>query len=280
MWHANGQLASNAHGYFLADGTAIPDITVAADGPGSELINMRKHLLAAQNTMTKVPAEEKKSEPSKPELIMSKANEPALTPVVHIASLWTKREEKKVGRLVSDYTSALPGEDEYSAGYDKRDMQEDWLHKPLPKTRFFTYTGNVIDLDSFKGKKSVTMIVMRGFAGQVCVYCSTQTRVIAEQIAKFQEHNNEVVIVYPGPAETIPMFMKAVKSVGGDASGLSIVLDVNLSLVKSLDVLKDLSKPCSLIINKSGDVIYGYVGKNMGDRPSVKELLMFVEQAN
>ena len=280
LWHANGQIASDGTAFYLADGTAIPDLTLAADGPGSELIIMRKQALAAKNTMSKVPAEKKPSVASKPELIMSKASEPALTPVVHIASLWTKREEKKVGRLVSDYTSALPGEDEYSAGFDERDMEAAWMEKPLPKTRFFTYTGNVIDIDNFKDKKSVTMIVMRGFAGQVCVYCSTQTRVIAEQIAKFQELDNEVVIVYPGPAETIPMFMKAVKSVGGDASGLSIVLDVNLSLVKSLDVIKDLSKPCSIILDKNGKVIYGYVGKNMGDRPSVKELLKYVKKAH
>ena len=204
-------------------------------------------------------------------------NKPALTPVVHIDSLWTKREEKKVGKLAKEYTSALPGEGDYF-GETKRKMQKEWLDKPLPQTRFFTADGSVVDLNTFKGDKSVTVIVMRGFAGQVCVYCSTQTRVLSEQIEKFKSLGNEVVIVYPGPAETIPMFIKAVKSVGGDASDLNIVLDVNLNLVKSLEILKDLSKPASLITDKQGKVIYAYVGKNMGDRPSTKELLSFVKQ--
>ena len=74
--------------------------------------------------------------------------------------------------------------------------------------------------------------------------------------------------------------MKAVQSIGGDAQGLNIVLDVNLNLVKKLGILKDLSKPASLIIDKTGDVVYAYEGKNMGDRPSAKELIIAVTQAN
>ena len=218
---------------------------------------------------------------SQDELIISGPSEPALTPVVHIDSLWTKREEKKVGKLVSTYSFSLPGDedDEYSVSSAKRQMQTEWLGKALPQTRFFQHSGDAVDLADYVGKKSVTLIVMRGFAGQVCVYCSAQTRALSEQLAKFKALGNEVIIVYPGPAETIPMFIKAVKSVGGNAEQMNIVLDVNLSLVKNLGIIKDLSKPASIVVDKSGLVVYGYVGANMGDRPSAKELLSVVKRA-
>jgi peroxiredoxin len=212
---------------------------------------------------------------------VSKANEPELTPVVHIDSLWTKREEDKVPGLVKRYQRFMPGDDDdrYSSGIQKeRPMQREWLDKALPQTRFFTSTGAVLDLNSFQGKKSVCVVVMRGFAGQVCVYCSTQTRVLAEQVEAFKNLDNEVIIVYPGPAETIPMFYKAVVSVGGDAKKLTIVLDVNLNLVIALNISKDLASPSSLILDKSGQVVYGYKGQNMGDRPSAKELLSYVKR--
>ncbi len=233
---------------------------------------------------TKRPNPDKKAAKiieSKEELIISAPNEPALTPVVHIDSLWTKREEKKVGKLVSTYSFAMPGDDddEYSVSSDEREMQSDWLGKALPQTRFFQHSGDVVDLSDYVGKKSVTLIVMRGFAGQVCVYCSAQTRALAEQLEKFKQLNNEVIIVYPGPAETIPMFIKAVQSVGGNAEHMNIVLDVNLSLVKTLGIIKDLSKPTSIVVDKSGLVVYGYIGTNMGDRPSAKELLSVVKRA-
>jgi len=151
--------------------------------------------------------EKAKAPPSIEELIVSKQDRPALTPVVQIDSMWTKREEKKVTKLISRYKRFMPGDDDsYSSGFKKRTMNKDWMGKLLPQTRFFNYTGKVIDLNSFKGKKSVSVIVMRGFAGQVCIYCTAQTRVLAEKIEAFKALDNEVVIVYPGPAETIPMF--------------------------------------------------------------------------
>lgn len=281
LWHKNGTLAYDfKHDQaYLDNGTPIPDLAIAANGPGKTVVDLMDAVKSELPGMTKIPAAVVKTQESAPELVISKTNEPALTPVVHIDSLWTKREEKKVGRLVDLYTSSLPVRNEYSDSFAERKMQGAWMGKALPQTRFFTYDGSIIDLDELKGKQSATVIVMRGFAGQVCVYCSTQTRVLAEQIKKFQELDNKVLIVYPGPAETIPMFMKAVKSVGGDAKGIDIVLDVNLGLVRALDVTKDLSKPCSIILDKSGKVIYGYAGKNMGDRPSVRELLMYVKKA-
>ncbi len=262
---------------FVADGNLVG----TADSE-SRIGDYQKAKKALQSIFSQLNKQEPEAEaaPSVEEIIVSKKDEPALTPVVHIDSLWTKREEEKAGDLILRYKKFMPGDDDhYSSGNKKRQMQKEWMKKPLPRTRFFDISGQLVDLKSLEDKKSATIIVMRGFAGQVCVYCSTQTRALAEKVEEFKALDNEVYIVYPGPAETIPMFLKAVESVGGDASNLNIVLDVNLGLVKELKIQKDLAKPSSIILDKSGKVVYGYIGTNMGDRPSTRELLGYVKRA-
>lgn len=270
---------SSEHTNVYRNGRLVSD-NVVLEQQLQNMANFKQGLQQAVNGMQRREPLEKPA-PSVEEIIISDAGEPELTPVVHIDSLWTRREEAKVPELVKRYNFFMPGdgEDRYSSGMQReRPMQEAWLGKPLPQTRFFTSTGGVIDLNDYRGNKSVCVVVMRGFAGQVCVYCSTQTRVLAERINDFKAQDNEVIIVYPGPAETIPMFYEAVNSVGGDAGNLKIVLDVNLNLVKALNITKDLASPSSLILDKSGKVVYGYKGRNMGDRPSAKELLRYVKR--
>ena len=124
----------------------------------------------------------------------------------------------------------------------------------LPQTRFITRGGYVLDLSDLRPEKKVLLVViMRGFAGQVCLCCSTQTRILSEMKQQFADANTEIVIVYPGPPSSVPSFLQAVQSVGGDPSALpTIVLDVNLSLVNKLDIARDLAKPTSIIVDQTG----------------------------
>jgi peroxiredoxin len=145
----------------------------------------------------------------------------------------------------------------------------------LPQERFITTGGKVLDLATFqKQGKQALLVILRGFAGQVCLYCSAQTRILTEMQPDFSAAETEIIFVYPGPASSIATFLEAVKSVGGDTSDLPhIVLDTNLKLVRSLDIGKELAKPTSILINKQGNVAYTYVGANMVDRPSGEFLL-------
>lgn len=145
------------------------------------------------------------------------------------------------------------------------------LGKHLPQTRFLSSTGSVIDLTRLG--KPVVVCVMRGFSGQVCIYCATQTAAIANNYRRFTDAGAEVVIIYPGPTEAVPAFVQAVQSLRKDPPPMPIGLDVSLLLVRGLGVEENLAKPTSLILDRDGNVAYAYVGASMTDRPSVEDLL-------
>jgi peroxiredoxin len=139
----------------------------------------------------------------------------------------------------------------------------------LPQTRFMSSTGAVIDLA--RPKNPVVLCVMRGFSGQVCIYCATQTAAIASNYSAFTRA--EVVIIYPGPTEAVLAFVTAVRALRKDPPPMPIGLDVSLLLVRGLSVEENLVKPTSLINDTNGKVAYVYIGASMADRPSVEDLL-------
>ncbi|MDX2175282.1 MAG: redoxin domain-containing protein [Candidatus Sumerlaeia bacterium] len=151
----------------------------------------------------------------------------------------------------------------------------------LPQTRFLGPTGEIVDLDSFRGEKNVVLVFMRGFSGSVCIGCSTQMVSLARHADDFAHRDTQVLIVYPGEASSVPQFIKAVQSLdGGFELPYPILLDVNLKAVKSFMIEGSLAKPTSLIIDKQGVVRWAYVGKRFDDRPSTITLLGELDRLN
>ncbi len=178
----------------------------------------------------------------------------------------------------------------YTVGKDQLNSEYDWgstspqgdpsgrklIGTSLAQTRFLSSTGSVIDLTRLA--KPVVVVVMRGFSGQVCIYCASQTAAIANAYPRFTAAGAEVVVIYPGPTEAVPAFIQAVQSLRQKPAPMPIGLDVSLLLVRSLGIEANLAKPTSLILDRSGTVRYAYVGSNMADRPSVEDLLKALAQ--
>jgi peroxiredoxin len=131
----------------------------------------------------------------------------------------------------------------------------------------------VIELKDRIGNHPVLLVILRGFSGQVCLYCAAQTAAIANQIARFRDLGVEVVVIYPGPIEAVPAFVKAVESLRKEPPPMPLALDVSLLLVRALGIEDNLARPTSLLIDKQGLVRYAYVGETIADRPSVNDLL-------
>jgi len=131
----------------------------------------------------------------------------------------------------------------------------------------------VVELKDRIGQHPVLLVVLRGFSGQVCLYCATQTAALANEIARFRDLGVEVMVIYPGPVESVPAFMQAVESLRKDPPPMPLALDVSLLLVRALGIEDDLARPTSIIIDKQGVVRYAYVGETIADRPTVNDLL-------
>ncbi len=214
--------------------------------------------------------------PAEAELVLPAADAPPLSPTLSAPSLWTAAQEGKAEQLVRLYDKGdivIPGyDDNIGSGTDDR-QKRDLIGKPLSQTRFLSPTGGVLDVAKQRGKKPVLLVILRGFSGQVCLYCAAQTTAISKNIQKFNEMGVEVVVVYPGPVEAVAPFIEAVRSIAKEPPPMPVVLDVSLIAVRKFGIEDNLAKPTSMIIDKEGVVRYAYVGRTIADRPSVKDLL-------
>jgi peroxiredoxin len=141
----------------------------------------------------------------------------------------------------------------------------------LPQTRFLSSSGAVINLAAPERTTAVT--ILRGFSGSVCLYCASQTAALADAAPAFTAAGIDQLIIYPGPAETIPGFVDAVQQLRADPPPIPVALDVNLLLTNALGIADDLAKPTALILDRQGRIAWSYVGTSMSDRPSAAEIL-------
>jgi len=202
-----------------------------------------------------------------------------LSPLPALPGFWTPREEANAGRLIAAYTHGVPVEDDGYAwsskpGGPSRQRQD--LHgRPLGQTRLLNAVGEVVDLaDSARAGRACLIVIMRGFSGQVCLYCATQTAALVDNLARFAAAHTDVVLLYPGPAESVPAFLAAVHSLGKDVpSGLLLAIDPDLTLVRELALEDQLAKPTTLLLDRAGVVRWTYMGRARDDRPAVADLL-------
>lgn len=214
--------------------------------------------------------------PAQLELAISAPSaEPAVLP-----GLWTRLQEGNAGKLLRLYTSGEQPGDLYDTGRQAATGDpygRTLVGRPLAQTRFLAHGGGVVDIT--RSGKPTVLVVMRGFSGQVCLYCSTQTAALSDQHQRFRDAGAELVVVYPGPTESVPAFIQAVQSLRKDPPPMTVALDVSLLLVRSLGIEDNLARPTSLVLRPDGKVAWAYVGSSPADRPSVEDLLAALPRA-
>lgn len=139
---------------------------------------------------------------------------------------------------------------------------------------FVNREGQTIGLNQFVGSKNVLLVFTRGFSGQLCPFCTTQTSRLIANYDEFRERDTEILLVYPGQKDQLDEFIAAAsEDPDADRFPFPVLLDEDLSAVKQLGIAADLAHPSTFIIDKSGNVQLSYVGRSPVDRPSVKALL-------
>jgi peroxiredoxin len=139
---------------------------------------------------------------------------------------------------------------------------------------FFNLEGQKVELQSFKGKKNVVLVITRGYPGTLCPFCLAQTSRLIKNYPEFQRRQAEVVVVFPGPKEHVYEFRNTSQAEASTSKiPFPLVLDEDLKVVDRLGIRGNLAKPSTFILDKQGRVRFAYVGTTTADRPSVKSML-------
>jgi peroxiredoxin len=161
------------------------------------------------------------------------------------------------------------------------------LDEQLSDLAFTDLRGNTVSPKDYIGKKNVVLVVTRGSARYICVYCSTQTSRLVAQYDEFARRDAEVLVVFPlnsgGDRELADHFVKFVRDKLPPPPPdlpFPLLLDVELKAVDKLGLRQKLAKPATYILDKTGQVRFAYVGQTQADRPSVKAILAQLDEVN
>lgn len=182
---------------------------------------------------------------------------------------WTRAERDLVPQLIQRYEKASR-----AANVGKR---RDLVGRPLAYSRFLQDDGTVVDLNDLRGQR-VALIIMRGYAGAVCLHCSTQMLALVKNLPQFKERNTRVFVVYPGEANTVPVFIESVRALDERfRPPFPILLDVDLAAVRAFLIEGSVAKPTTMILDGKGIVRWAYVGQHPADRPSIELVLRQID---
>lgn len=157
--------------------------------------------------------------------------------------------------------------------------------KPLPgeDTVLVSAAGEKVALSDYLGQP-VVLVFNRGWVGFVCPYCVTYTAQIAEAYPQLRAAGAEVLLIYPTEGESpeqVAEFVKAcdeaLAEVGKAALPFPVFLDPGLKVVRKYNLLGELSKPSTFVLDREGNVRYAYVGANPDERPAVDRILREVQ---
>lgn len=158
--------------------------------------------------------------------------------------------------------------------------------------------GTMVTLGEFFGEKQTLLVVSRGVVGSgevdengnhskyFCIFCSTQTSRLIANFDKFRRRDVQVILLFPllrqEDASEVQRFSAKVQGSGKTTEDFPfpILLDVELQLVDALGIRDDLSKPSTYVFDANGQVVFAYVGRTIGDRPSIKAMLDQLDRAS
>jgi peroxiredoxin Q/BCP len=146
-----------------------------------------------------------------------------------------------------------------------------------PAFSLLTMQGAKVSLSEMTAKGNVVLVVLRGFPGYQCPYCTRQVQEFVSASERFQKAGAEVVFIYPGPPDDLAV--KAAESAAGKKlpEHFTMLLDPGYEFTNLYglrwDAPKETAYPSTFLLNQKGEVFYAKIGKEHGGRTSANEIL-------
>ena len=133
-----------------------------------------------------------------------------------------------------------------------------------------TLDDQSVRLSDLTAKSQVVLVVLRGWPGYQCPYCTKQAHDYVKNAEKFKAAGVQMVMVYPGPADDLKAHATEFLQDKDWPKDFLFVIDPDYSFTKSYglrwDAPKETAYPSTFIISKEGTVTFAHVSKQHGDR--------------
>jgi peroxiredoxin len=147
------------------------------------------------------------------------------------------------------------------------------------KARDFTLQsldGATVRLAEEMARGPVVLVVLRGWPGYQCPFCTRQFGSYLVNAPKFDKSGARVLFVYPGPAEGLEAHAKAFTANTAIPSAFRILLDPDYAFTQAYglrwDAPKETAYPSTFVI-RNGVVTFAHTSRSHGDRVTADAVL-------
>ena len=137
--------------------------------------------------------------------------------------------------------------------------------------------GKNVKLSEQYAKGPVVLVVLRGYPGYQCPFCSQQVGNLLKSAKEFERSGAQVVMVYPGPANGLDARAREFAMDKQFPANFSLLVDPDLKVTDAYHLRwnapNETAYPSSFVIDRGGKVLYAKVSKVHGDRAATKDLL-------
>ena len=130
--------------------------------------------------------------------------------------------------------------------------------------------GATVRLSEEMARGPVVLVVLRGWPGYQCPFCTRQFGDYRAKAAKFDKSGARVLFVYPGPGDGLKTHAEAFTSSTAIPAGFRILLDPDYTFTQAYglrwDAPKETAHPSTFVFDKDGTVTFAQISRGHGDR--------------
>ena len=130
--------------------------------------------------------------------------------------------------------------------------------------------GATVRLSEELVRGPLVLVVLRGWPGYQCPFCTRQFGDYRLNAQKFAERGTPVLFVYPGPSAGLRAHAEAFTANGTVPAGFRILLDPDYSFTQMYglrwDAPNETAYPSTFVLDKNGVVAFAQVSHDHGDR--------------
>jgi peroxiredoxin len=146
-----------------------------------------------------------------------------------------------------------------------------------PDFTLSTIEGKTVSLSELTSQGPVVLIVLRGYPGYQCPFCSRQAQDFIQKSRAFAEADAQVVMVYPGPPQDLGVLAKEFMADKTLPNNFHLLLDPGYTFTNLYGLRwnapRETAYPSAFLIDRNGVVFYSKVVRAHGGRATAAEIL-------
>ena len=179
-----------------------------------------------------------------------------------------------VAVLVAGLTSVVLGHQSTSVATKTGIPKEG---QKAPDFSLVALDGATVRLASEITRGPVVLVVLRGWPGYQCPFCTRQFGEYMAMAADIEATGAHVLFVYPGPSDGLKEHAEALTKTASLPTGYRVLLDPDYTFTRSYDLRwnapNETAYPSTFIVDSHGTITFARVSRTHGDRVPVSEVL-------